>query len=155
MKNPKIQPLRAASRDATDLTKQEERFYELVPEAREPHQDRFVFTTEQVEAAMGQKRVEELGVDIELRKTYANKAFLLAVGWIAGILLLLVMNSSEDSINLSYWGGLYHLRVRISDTVMLALVGSTTLNILGGFYLVLKYLFKAKPEPEQKKPQSS
>lgn len=74
-----------------------------------------------------EEKVNTLAENREARKDYTARVFWLIVGWLIVILALIIFNS----FNL----------LDISDNVVLALVGSTTLNILGLFQVVLKYLY--------------
>jgi hypothetical protein len=51
-------------------------------------------------------------------------------GWVTAIFVLLVLNGFGAAI---YF--------KLSDSVLLAAIGSTTANILGIFYIVARYLF--------------
>lgn len=68
--------------------------------------------------------------DISERKKYAWYFFLLSSGWVAVISVLLFLEG---------FGG--HFAFRLSDSVLLAAIGSTTANILGIIYVVANYLF--------------
>jgi hypothetical protein len=70
--------------------------------------------------------------DIEQRKAYASRFFVLSCAWIAIITAFVLMDG------LSAWS------FKISDAVILALIGSTTVNILGVLYVVANYLFPKK-----------
>jgi len=65
--------------------------------------------------------------DIKERKRYAFLIFLMVVGWlfsIVGIIIFCGLNMLE-----------------ISDTVLLGLIGATTVNVTTFFVIVTKYLF--------------
>ena len=65
--------------------------------------------------------------DIEERKTYANRIYWLIVWWLAGVAVIVMFGS---------W--------HISDKVLITLVGGTTINVLGIFAIVAKYLFNRR-----------
>lgn len=69
--------------------------------------------------------------DTKERKKYATRIYWICVGWVGGIFTLLLLNG---------FGWHFHL----SDSVLLAAIGSTTASILGIFYIVVKYLFQRK-----------
>lgn len=70
--------------------------------------------------------VDSLKQDIEARKRYSNKIFTLVSFWLVAILLIVALNS---------------LCFHLTDTVILALIGGTTINVLGLFLVVANYLF--------------
>jgi hypothetical protein len=75
--------------------------------------------------------------DIQERKKYATYFFFFACCWlaiIAGIVLL-------DGFG-SFWFGKFPFR--LSERVVLAMIGSTTVNVLGILYVVANYLFPKK-----------
>ena len=74
--------------------------------------------------------VRSVKQDIRERKKYARKIFKLICWWVAGLLLLVCLSS---------WSSWTYFRTPTS--LLLALVGSTTLNVLGLFYIVAHYLF--------------
>ena len=75
--------------------------------------------------------LRELGQNIAERKLYAGRVFWICLGWVCGIFLILI----ADGI-----GWHFHL----ADSVLLMAIGSTTTNILGIFYIVMRYLFPSK-----------
>lgn len=75
--------------------------------------------------------------DIDERKKYAKYFFILACLWLAGITVLLLLQGFG-----SFWFGL--MPFKLSDTVLLAVIGSTTVNVLGILYVVATYLFPKK-----------
>lgn len=87
------------------------------------------------EAEEWKVRLAGMRQDIEERKNYAKKVFRLIAFWIAGIFILLLIDGSKP-----YGFGL-------SENIMLAVIGGTTLNILGVFIFVMKYLFDPKRGP--------
>lgn len=67
---------------------------------------------------------------LEARKEYANKIFLLVVLWLVAIGVILGCRGM-------YWKTGFEL----SDKVLLALIGGTTINVLGIFTIVANFLF--------------
>jgi hypothetical protein len=84
--------------------------------------------------------LKQLGQNIEERRIYSGRVFRICVWWVCGIFLILI----ADGI-----GFHFHL----ADSVLLMAIGSTTANILGLFYIVVRYLFPSKPEPPPEKPE--
>ncbi len=68
--------------------------------------------------------------DIDERKKYANRVFWLICFWLAAVFLLLIAEGLGSI-----------LRFNLGERVTLAVIGSTTINVLGIFYIVAHYLF--------------
>jgi hypothetical protein len=135
MKKIKIRPLPAVPGEPTPLTVEELKSYDLVPQEQEEAQGRFIpLTKEQLDVAMGLKRLQELGQDIELRKKYANRAFWICVIWLVCILLILLFQGF----------GVHWFDFKLAEPVILGLIGGTSVNVVGLFYFVMKYLFDPK-----------
>lgn len=79
------------------------------------------------------KRIELEGLrqDIQERKKYADKIYKLIVFWLLAIFLLVLINGFCSAFDL----------FSLSTAVMTTIVGGTTVNILGIFYIVANYLF--------------
>lgn len=73
------------------------------------------------------KQIDDI---VESRRGYANKIFFLVVAWLSamGLIVLLVGWSQYTKFNLE-------------RNIILALVGGTTLNVLGIFTIVANFLF--------------
>jgi hypothetical protein len=63
------------------------------------------------------------------RRWYALGIFLLVIIWLVGIFLLLV------------WQGFCWRNFHLSDSVLLAAIGSTTANIIGVLLIIVKFIF--------------
>lgn len=70
--------------------------------------------------------------DTQERKKYAQRIFAMLCGWLVIVLSAIVISGSQL------------LEFHLSDTVLLALIGSTTANVAGFFFAVVKYLFPEK-----------
>lgn len=83
-----------------------------------------------------EKRIKNEGLsqDIRERKKYAKHIFWMVASWLACMMLVL------------FYQGFGWFHKNISDAVLLALIGSTTLNVLTFFVIVTKYLFPGKKE---------
>jgi len=81
--------------------------------------------------------VQGLRQDIEERKKYARRFFILACCWLGAITGLLLLHGFG-----SFWFGL--MPFKLPDSVLLAVIGSTTVNVLGILYVVANYLFPKK-----------
>jgi hypothetical protein len=73
--------------------------------------------------------------DTQERKKYAQRIFAMLCGWLVIVLSAIVISGSQL------------LEFHLSDTVLLALIGSTTANVAGFFFAVVKYLFPEKNNP--------
>jgi hypothetical protein len=74
--------------------------------------------------------------DIKERKTYANRNFWLIVGWLVVIIAMLLLQGFKIAI-------LGH-SFDLPTSVLLAVIGSATVNVLGIFVVVTNYLFRKK-----------
>jgi hypothetical protein len=75
------------------------------------------------------------------REGYARRIFVLVCVWIALVFLLLLAQGFGDIIHYKPLG----------DNVLIALVSSTTVNMIGTLVIVLKYIFKV-PTPHHSPP---
>ena len=79
--------------------------------------------------------IQNAAQDIRLRRKYANRIFYLVRYWLIGVLGVLILQGA-----LGPWK-LFDL----SENVLLALIGGTTVNVLGLFVVVINYLFPKRP----------
>lgn len=75
------------------------------------------------------ERLESDRQDRDERRTYGNKIFCLICCWLVGLAALLMAQGFED------------FPFKLETGVMLAVVGGTTINVLGLFVIVANYLF--------------
>jgi len=84
--------------------------------------------------------------DVEERKKYAHRTFCLIAAWLVGVFILLLLQG---------FSGINQKSFVLDKTVLLAVLGSTTINVLGIFITVMHYLFpsqsKALVTPFKKK----
>jgi hypothetical protein len=73
-------------------------------------------------------RLQGILQDISERKKYAGYFFFLACAWVVIIISILLLQG-------------FGAHFKLSEPVILALIGSTTVNILGILYVVANYLF--------------
>ena len=92
-----------------------------VPKSPDPQtiQEQITYRTAWQEALL-----EDFRQDIKERKKYANRIYWLIVVWLLGIAVLLFCFYS-----------------RVDSSVLIALLSGTTVNVLGIFVVVAKYLF--------------
>ncbi|PSR18166.1 hypothetical protein C8255_08835 [filamentous cyanobacterium CCP3] len=105
--------------------------------------------------------VKILQQDRQERQKYAKYLFILICSWLASIYSIII---------LSGWGGTtlhidtsdvpivrrleYKPKFELSDAVLLALIGGTTINVLGLFVIVANYLFNSPKDPKEPKDPS-
>ena len=109
----------------------------------------------EVEHERQKKRVELKGLrqDIKARKRYARNIFTLIVCWLIAIFLILLFQGFSGAKDgyLSFAFDNLHVQAslsfKLSDSVLIALIGGTTANVLGLFIFVVQYLFpKRNPD---------
>lgn len=79
---------------------------------------------------------DQFEADIRERRKYATRIFVLVVCWLIAVLLILLLQCVEK---IEIWDCV--ICFGLSDAVLLALIGSTTANVLFTFHFVLKYLY--------------
>ncbi|TCD28633.1 hypothetical protein EZ456_04385 [Pedobacter psychrodurus] len=65
--------------------------------------------------------------NVSARKRYSHRIFLITTGWLISVITILV------AVGLA--------KLKLSDSVLIALLGTTTINVLGFFVIVIQYLF--------------
>jgi hypothetical protein len=91
---------------------------------------------EDLKRAEREAYVASLTQDTSERKKYAGRIFYLLSIWLIGIFFLLLLQgflSPRDVFNLD-------------KSVLLAAIGGTTLNVIGIFIVVARYLFPQRPK---------
>ena len=68
------------------------------------------------------------------RKVYAKYVFILVCAWIVAIYLLLLLQVLGTWLTPAYRP--------LSEAVLIALISSTTVNLIGTLIIVLKYIFR-------------
>lgn len=72
----------------------------------------------------------------DARKSYGNRVFWLMVFWLATVLVIVIASGIPLLQELKYF--------QLSEKIILTLIGTTTINIIGLFGFVMKYLFAPK-----------
>jgi hypothetical protein len=80
---------------------------------------------------------QAIGQDTDERKKYAKRFLWLACAWVVVVAFLLIIQGFCTQ-------GCRGFVFRLSDSVLLAAIGSTTANIVGILYVVANYLFPKK-----------
>jgi hypothetical protein len=70
--------------------------------------------------------------DIKERKKYALLFFYLSCAWLVAIMAIIMLQG---------FGWFCKAPFKLSDSIVLTMIGSTTVNVLGILYIVAKYLF--------------
>ncbi len=96
--------------------------------------DEYTSAGDDTERRAKQARLQEWVYDVqqdrEERKTYANRIFSLISWWLFGVFFIVLFCSIES------------VRISHSDAVLVALLTTTTVNVVGLFVIVAKYLFR-------------
>ena len=111
---------------------------ETLKEEKELEQD------EDIDAQERRALLDSINLDIELRRRYAGRIFWLVVGWLIGVGVLLLLDGA-----LSPWK-LFSL----PSSVLIAAISGTTINVIGIFVIVARYLFPQRPlrQPQERRP---
>lgn len=88
-------------------------------------------TADYYERELKKLEIKSKAQDIEMRKTYANQIFHLMVYYLFAVFLILFLSGSPSSF-------------KMSDNVLMVLLGTTTANVIGLFAIVMNYLFPKK-----------
>lgn len=75
------------------------------------------------------EEIKDIQQDRSQRKEFADKLFNLMCWYLVGVYLLILMN------------GISTMNFHISDDIILALLGTTAVEIIGTFAIVARYLF--------------
>jgi hypothetical protein len=89
---------------------------------------------ERIELARKRQALQHEIEDQEQRRSYARKLFQLTVGWFAGIAVLLLLQGFNGI-------PLTPITFKLADSILLALISSTTVNVIAVFVIVVNYLF--------------
>ena len=99
--------------------------------------------TQSLEQAQLRVEVEKLRAeldsfrqDVRERKTFAPKLYALTCCWLCSVVVIILMQAFSEGNSRHFF--------RLSDSVLIALLGTTTVNVIGLFYAVAKYLFPEK-----------
>lgn len=84
---------------------------------------------EEYQRKINETRLQSLRDDIQAKKKMTYWIFFMVIGWLVVILTILVLAGFEKT------------GFRLSDAVLIALLGSTTVNVTAFFLVVTKYLF--------------
>ena len=108
------------------------------PKVKEEERDWELGHREEVsrlEIARLKELLRSLQDDIAARKKYAKWIFWMVVGWLIVILGIVILVGLE--------------KLKLDSTVVLGLIGSTTVNVTAFFLVVTKYLFPSGQENQK------
>ena len=75
--------------------------------------------------------------DIRERKRYARRVYKFYKWWMLGLIAIVLIGGAE-------WSKSNGFSFDISEKVLLMLTGTTTLGVLGSFFVIVRYLFSTK-----------
>ena len=97
---------------------------------------------ERLEADRIREQIRGLAQDIDERKRYAEKSFKLVCRWVAGVFLILVLQGFfSEQTTIGFGSFSISFSFKLPEGVLLAVVGGTTVSIIGIFLVVANYLF--------------
>lgn len=79
--------------------------------------------------------------DINARTRYVDRVYWLIVFWLIFVAVVIVQDARQPLFSL--------VRFDVSDPVLIALITTTTINVIGLFIVVLRYLFPRPEAPPQ------
>ena len=89
-------------------------------------------SSKRVAVKQQQSELRGYNQDTDERKRFASRIFTLTCAWLTIVMLVVLANG---------FGTAGLIPFRLSDPIVLGLIGSTTLNIVGVFVVVANYLF--------------
>lgn len=87
---------------------------------------------------------ENLRQNIELRKTFGNRAYVLAVGWLSSVFFLVLCSGIAVNAPIAIKGLVPSIELEFSDTVLVTLLTTTTITVVGLITAVTVNLFPKK-----------
>ena len=95
-----------------------------------------IYRSEQVyvENSANQAHLKQLLQNIGERKKYASRIFWLVCGWLGFVGIIVFISGLEGHL----FGG---IRLSLPESVIIALITTTTINVIGIFLFVMRYLF--------------
>lgn len=95
-----------------------------------------IYRNEQVyaENSANQAHLKQLLQNIDERKRYASRIFWLVCGWLGFVGAIVVISGIEGHV---FWG----IKFSLPESVIIALITTTTINVIGIFLFVMRYLF--------------
>jgi hypothetical protein len=100
-----------------------------IPPSSDPKDPKYVAEKNDYELQEKEAKLSDYKQDIQLRKSFSERIFWLFVTYLAVIILILVAS------------GLTRIDFVLSDNVLIALLTTTTANIIGVLIIVARYIF--------------
>ena len=126
-------------------------FEERISRAKAEYEER----ANRAKADREEERVKVLQQDRQERQKYAKYLFKLICAWLLGIFSIIMFSgfgATTARFDMSDMPVVKRLEFKpsfkLSDAVLLALIGGTTINVLGLFVIVANYLFNSPKDPE-------
>lgn len=98
------------------------------------------FSTDELntnELRRANEELKDLRQDRDERKSYAHKLYWLVLIWLLTILWIILLQGAG---NIPFIGTTF----KLSDTVLITLITTTTANVAAFFLVVVKYLFRSR-----------
>ncbi len=93
---------------------------------------RYRAETQDLDSQRAQAELSGIKLDIEQRKTYADRIFHLVLFWLSAIGVVIFVQ------------GFHFYGFSLDTSVLLMLIGSTTSGVIGLFLIVTRYIFPAR-----------
>jgi hypothetical protein len=93
----------------------------------------------QLQISILEQQLQENRDNHNLRTRYANKIFWLVCGWLGCVIIAVL------------FAGFELFGFRLSDKVLMTFIATTTLNVLGLFAIVAKWMFQQNPNNSKRK----
>ena len=87
------------------------------------------------------RRLREDNAMSELRKTYADRIYRVTRNWLFIVVLLVVATGITLPNRSGFQAGLWSMKFQLSDPVLIAFIGTTTVNVIALFLAVTAWLF--------------
>lgn len=95
----------------------------------------YEISKQKIELATSTAELKSISQNIELRRKFAWAGYGMNIFWLIAILVIIS------------FAGFRFYRFSLPDSVLLALVGTTTANVLGVLCIVMRYLFHTEIKP--------
>jgi len=105
------------------------------PDEKTLQEEVFLKKEQRLELQRKSTELDGLRLDLTQRKEYANKIFSLIVWWLLAVLVVVMLQGIGNAAG---W-------FVLSDSVLSMFIGGTTINVLGIFVIVAKYIFRVTP----------
>ena len=80
-----------------------------------------------------------------LREQYASRIFNLTIVWLAVVIFVVVLSGVSLPVRSGIWAGIYQIKFELPEAVLIAFIGTTTVNVIALFLAVTAWLFPKTP----------